>query len=267
MLGLFTEIGYKCEADIKDRLGTAWERAKRVSKFKNTYESIRPLVVLLGLTELVWIAYWLLRADGSTSGYKMTVVAWVGVMLGWLVLVTLTGRRGFFLQHTRRLSNLVGVMIVVAFAVILFGAVPTARDGLVLAAEATTDRELASIHILRLLSIGTIINYAQRELPLHFVIWGSLPDFAFALSAVVVTFLAGSGAPGQGFLLAWHCIGFSLFLGAGVSMFFSVPSPFRIYQGKPDASLVFTFPMLVAPNFTVPLFMLAHVFGLVKQMM
>jgi len=235
-----------------------------MSRLKDTYESLRPLIVWLGLTELAWIAYWLLRTGDAAPGYTATVVAWIGAMLGWLVLVSYAGRRGFFLKHTRWLSNLAGVVIVLAFAAAVFAAVPAARDGLASAAAATTDRELASIHILRLLAIGTIIKYVQRELPLHFVILGSLPDFVFAVSAVVVTFLAGDGALGQQFLLAWHSIGVSLFLGAGISMYFSVPSPFRIYHGDPDASIVFRFPMVLAPNFTVPLFMLAHAFALVK---
>ncbi len=33
---------------------------------------------------------------------------------------------------------------------------------------------------------------------------------------------------------------------------------------KPDASIVFQFPVLLAPNFTVPLFLLAHAIALVK---
>ena len=106
--------------------------------------------------------------------------------------------------------NLVGVALVVAFAAAVFGAVPAAREGLARAAAATTDRELASIHILRLLAVGTIVKYRQRQLPLHFVIWGSLPDFLFAVSAVAVTFLAANGFPGQDFLIAWHAIGFAL---------------------------------------------------------
>ena len=235
-----------------------------MSRLKDVYESLRPLIVWLGLTELVWIAWWLLRSSDSTSGYTVTVVAWVVVMLGWLLLVVNIGRRGFFLSHTRWMSNLVGVGIVVAFASALFAAVPAAREGLARAAAATTDRELASIHILRLLAIGTIIKYLQRQLPLHFVIFGSLPDFLFAASAVVVTLPADTGSLGHDFLVAWHSIGLSLFLGPGISMFFSVPSPFRIYHGEPDASIIFRFPMLLAPNFTVPLFMLAHAFALVK---
>jgi len=236
----------------------------RLGTIKDKYEWLRPLIVWLGMTELVWISYWLLRTDEASTGYTTTVIAWIAVMLAWLVLVTYAGRRGFFLKHTRWLSNLVGSVMVVAFAIVVFGAVPAAREGLINAATATTDRELASIHILRLLAIGTIIKYLQRELPLHFVILGSLPDFLFAVSAVVITWLAGNGLLAQAFLFAWHSIGFTVFFGAGISMFFSVPSPLRIYHGDPDASIVFRFPMLLAPNFTVPLFMLAHAFALVK---
>jgi len=150
---------------------------------------------------------------------------------------------------------------------VLFSVIPVAREGIISAANQTTDRELASIHILRLLAIGTVIKYLQRELPLHFVICGALPDFLFAISAIVVVLFAGNILLTPEFLIVWHTIGFSLFLGTGISMFLSMPSPLRIYQSDPDASIIFKFPMHLAPNFTVPLFMLAHVFALVKLIM
>lgn len=193
-----------------------------------------------------------------------SVGVWVVAMLLWMALVIYAGGLDFFLKHTRWLSNLVGVVLVLAFAAVLFGTIAVAREGLLRAASGTTDLQLVSFHVLRLLAIGGIIKYMQGQLPLHFVIFGALPDFLFAVSAVVVTFLASSGALGRDFLIVWHAVGFTLFLGAGISMFFSVPSPFRIYHSKPDTSLVFQFPMVLAPNFTVPLFMLAHAFALVK---
>ena len=81
---------------------------------------------------------------------------------------------------------------------------------------------------------------------------------------LVVMVLAASGSVGHGFLIIWHLVGFSVLFGAGVSMFFSVPSLLHIFHSKPDTSIVFQFPMLLAPNFTVPLFMLAHAIALVK---
>jgi len=236
----------------------------RLNAIKDKYESLRPLIVWLGLTELVWISYWLLRADNAPLGYTTTVITWIFVMVIWLALVIYAGRRGFFLKHTRWLSNLLGVIIVIAIAIVMFGVIPNVREGIINATTSTTNRELASIHILRLLAIGSVIKYMQCELPLHFVICGALPDFLFAISAVVVTSLVGNILLTQEFLFVWHLIGFSVFFGAGVSMFFSMPSPLRIYQSDLDASIVFKFPMLLAPNFTVPLFMLAHVFALVK---
>jgi len=236
----------------------------RLDTLKNKYESLRSMIVWLGITELAWISYWLVRTEVWTPAYTIAVVVWIAVMLGWLALVIDAGRRGFFLKHTQWFSNLVGVVLVVGFGAAVFGVVPEIREGLISAASETTDRELAAIHILRLLAIGTIIKYLQRQLPLHFVILGSLPDFLFSISAVVVTFVAGTAFPGQEFLLAWHWIGFFIFFGAGISMFFSVPSHFRIYNDAPDTSIVFRFPMLLAPNFTVPLFMLAHAFAIVK---
>ena len=233
-------------------------------RFGEIYERVRPLIIWLGLGELAWIGSWLLSSDDTAPGYMVAAVVWLVGMLGWMALVIYLGNRGVFLKHTRWLSNLVGFFLVLALPAVLFGAVDIAREGLVLAASQTSNLQLASFHVLRLLAIGTVIKYVQGELPLHFVIFGSVPDLLFAASAVLVTILQSAAPLGHDFLIVWHFIGFFVFFGAGISMFFSVPSLFRIYHNEPDTSLVFQFPMLLAPNFTVPLFALAHVFALVK---
>ena len=66
------------------------------------------MIVWLGLTELAWTSYWLLRTGDVAPGYRTTVVVWIVAMLVWLALVIRTGTRDFFLKHTRWLSNLVG---------------------------------------------------------------------------------------------------------------------------------------------------------------
>lgn len=228
------------------------------------YERVRPLIIWLGLSELAWIGYWLLNPDDTTPGYMATAVGWLVVMLAWIVLVIYFGNRGVFLKHTRWLSNLAGFVLVLTIPAVLFGATDVAREGIVLAASHASNLQLSSFHALRLLAIGTVIKYTQGQLPLHFVIFGSAPDLLFAASAVVVTIFEATTPLDPEFLIVWHIVGFLVFFGAGISMFFSVPSPFRIYRNKPDASLVFQFPMLLAPNFTVPLFALAHVFALLK---
>jgi hypothetical protein len=232
--------------------------------FTDNYENVRPAIVWLGLGELAWMAFWLLNFADKTWEYSVSVAVWLVAMLAWLALVMVLGKRGIFLKYTRWFSNLVGFTLVLAVPAVLFGAVDLAREGLVHAASQTSSFQLTSIHVLRLLAIGTVIKYLQGQLPLHFVIFGFAPDFLFAVSAVLVTVLEVVAPLGQDFLIIWHLIGFFVFFGAGVSMFFSVPSLFRICRSEPNTALVFQYPMVLAPNFTVPLFALAHAFALVK---
>ncbi len=240
------------------------DKTSGMSRFAEVYERLRPLIIWLGLGELAWLGYWLLSIGDSAPGHVTTAVVWVAAMLAWMALVINLANRGVYLKHTRWFSNLIGFVLVLALAAVSFGTTETAREGLVLAASRTSTFQLALFHVLRLLAAGTIVKYIQGELPLHFVIFGSIPDILFATSAVVVAAFEATAPLSSGFLIVWHVVGFVVFFGAGISMFFSMPSLFRIYHDKPDASLVFQFPMVLAPNFTVPVFALAHVFALVK---
>ena len=236
-------------------------------RFKRIYEGLRQLIIWLGLIEMAWMTYWLMGLQDPTPGYMTTVGIWIGAMFAWGALVIYLGQKEFFLKHTRWLSNLIGNVAVVGFAVLLFGTAETVRQGVLSTAAGVSDLQLISFHVLRLTAIGAFIKYRQGQLPLHFIIVGALPDLLFAISALGLTIFAGNGAMGRELLIAWHLIGFSLFLGAGISMFFTVPSPFRISRRQLDTSIVFRYPMVLAPNFTVPLFMLAHVYALAKLLL
>lgn len=231
---------------------------------RTIYERLRPLIIWLGITELAWITFWFLQADKLPPHYIRTVMFWTVSLMAWLGAAAFLGKRGLFLRHTFYFSNLAGFLSVLIFTILVFGLMPSAWTGLVQAAKNIPEVQLAAFHMLRLLVIGTIIKYLHGELPRHFMILGSLTDLAFAVSAIGVTVMVAKGMAGQDFLIVWHLIGSLVFLGAGVSMFFSVPSPLRITNGKPDTSIVFRFPMLLAPNFTVPLFVVAHGIALVK---
>lgn len=227
---------------------------------RKIYEQFRSLIVLLGLVELAWLSYWLLGFGENTAEYLAIAVMWILGMLGWMALAISLGKRGIYLKYTHWFSNLIGLALVLAFTWVLFGVLDVGREGLLSSASQVPAQQLVWFHILRLLAIGTILKYLQGQLPFHFLLFGSVPDFLFAVSAVIVSLQA----PGQSFLIIWHLVGLTLFFGPGISMFFSVPSLLRLYRSKPDTSMVFQFPMLLAPNFTVPLFMLAHSLALVQ---
>ena len=228
------------------------------------YDRLRPLIIWLGMTELSWIGWWLLTGGTESVGYSAAVAFWIGSMLVWTIGVSIAAWRGWILKYAWLLSNHWGLSLVIAFAVLLFASVPAIREGVWRAAQSTSDAQLAGIHVLRLLAVGTIIKYLHKELPLHFVIFGSIPDLLFGISAVIVTAAAASQPFSATFLVVWHAVGLSAFLGAGFAMYFSVESPLRIFHGRPDTSIVFQFPMVLAPNLTVPLLMIAHLFALLK---
>ncbi len=233
-------------------------------KLALTYERLRPLIIWLGLVELAWLAVWLLRPTGQSPTFTMAVASWAVLLVAWMAAVSTAGAKGLHLRQSRRLSNLIGTVFVVAFSVAWLTVLPAMRSGLLAAAGDTPDTQLIAFHILRLLAVGTMIKFWQGQLPRHFMILGSLPDLLFAVSAVVLWLVSMSLPLSPIFLLAWHVLGILAFAGAGIGMYLSVPSPIRVYHTRPDTSLVFQFPMLLAPNFTVPLFMLAHLFAILK---
>ncbi|MEH6628283.1 MAG: hypothetical protein V7739_17710 [Motiliproteus sp.] len=228
------------------------------------YEQIRPLIIWLGLLELAWTGSWLLGALSGGTGYIAITVVWMISTFAWMVAAISMAKKGIYLKFSSHFSNLLGFLFVISYSVVLFASTDVGRSGLLLAASQASDSEMVAFHTLRLLAIGTIIKYRQGQLPLHFLILGSVPDFLFALSAVVIVVIGTNVSLDSDFLILWHCIGIGVFFGAGISMFFSVPSPIRISHNKPDSRLTFEFPMVLAPNFTVPLFALAHMFALAK---
>ena len=78
-----------------------------MSNAKKRYDKLRPLIVWLGLTELGWIACWLLSGGNDSASFvgivvAWIVVAWIVVMLAWLAIVIYAGLDGFFLKHTNK---------------------------------------------------------------------------------------------------------------------------------------------------------------------
>jgi len=235
-----------------------------MSTIKNVYEYIRPLIIWLGLLELTCLGYWLLGGQEVSTGFKVIAGGWIAAMLVVLVVIIRLAKAGVYWKYTHKRSNLLGLATVVLISIVFFSSTETARDGVRMAVNQVPDVELIAFHVLRLLAIGTVIKYLQKELPLHFIVLGTVPDLLFALSAVVLLATDAGASLSDSFFIAWHGVGIAVFLGAGISMFFSVPSNMRIFHDKPDTSIVFLFPMSLAPNYTVPFFMLAHMFAIVK---
>lgn len=235
-----------------------------MKKIAKIYEKNRPLIIWLGLIELAWIGYWLHADPDKGVVYTGFTIFWILSMLVWMYAVVAVAKKGIYWKYSFLFSNLLGFAFVIFYPVVLFSSTDIGMDGLAHAISLVSDKQFIFFHTMRLLAVGTIIKYMQGQLPLHFLVLGSITDFMFALSAVILAVIGATASLTSDFYIVWHCIGIGVFFGAGISMFFSVPSPFRMFYDKPDTELVFKYPMVLAPNFTVPLFVVAHLLALFK---
>jgi hypothetical protein len=235
-----------------------------MKKIEKLYEKNRPLIIWLGIVELVWIGSWLFSASDRGIIYTAITVFWMISMLVWMSAVIVAAKKGVYLKYSFLFSNLIGFVFVIFFPIILFSITDAGIESVTYAVSLVSDDQLILFHTMRLLAIGTIIKFMQGQLPLHFLLLGSLTDFLFALSAVTLAIIGSTVSLSPNFYIVWHCAGIGVFFGAGISMFFSVPSPFRMFYDKPNTEMVFKYPMVLAPNFTVPLFVVAHLLALTK---
>jgi len=225
------------------------------------------IVHILAITQLVIFWYWCdtaLKYDKKLKRY--TIIVLIFSLLIWLGLSSYFAIKGDYLKNTQRFSTLIGLLIPLLF-IFLFSLWDDFQELFKALAFTTPFKALVGFQALRILSIGTIIKYYQGQLPLHFFILGIIPDFLFSITALylLIDFSRG-GRPSKKFAL-WNIFGIIAFTGAGMSMYFSVPSLLQITETAPSSSLVFDFPMALAPTFTVPLFIMGNLLGILSVKM
>ncbi|RLA63840.1 MAG: hypothetical protein DRQ88_11940 [Epsilonproteobacteria bacterium] len=225
------------------------------------------IVYILAITQLVVFWSWgdiALKYDKNLKRYTLSTL--LGALFIWLGLSSYFSIKGDFLRNSYYFSTLIGLMI--PLLIIYFVSLWDDFQELFKAmAFVVPFRYLVGFQALRILSLGTIIKYYQGQLPLHFFILGSLPDFFFSLSALYLFFYyRGGGHPTKKFI-QWNIIGIIAFTGAGVSMYFSIPSLLQITDTGPNSTLIFNFPMVLAPTFTVPLFIMGNMLGILSVKM
>ncbi|MEM9168769.1 MAG: hypothetical protein AAGC56_03870, partial [Pseudomonadota bacterium] len=228
---------------------------------------------LLGLCAALW-GWWTTLAWRFLDGPEFAAGAlWLAAAAVWLGAQIVAARlrlperfAGVFSTAVQALVPVLATAGAVAISEPLRGAVMR------LAASVSTT-ELIAIHVLRLAAWGTIKKYRAGLLPRYFFLSGSIPDFAFAVSAVALTaFVITQGAVlSDTGLLIWNAVGVLVFLGAAVTMYFGAPkSPLgwrwrRVVAGREASTLApFRWPMNLAPAFCAPLFWLAHGLFVIK---
>lgn len=201
---------------------------------------------------------------------------WLIVVVLWLVVQIAIGRAHQPERFVAVCSTILQAMFPTAATLTAVTLLPSLREAVFSIATSVTLVELVAIHTLRLAAWGTIRKHRQGQLPRYFYLFGSLPDFGFAIVAVLFTLILIIDVvrPSNGFLIGWSLLGATVFLGAALGMYFGVPGSalswrwLRVKRGREAPTLLpFRWPMNLAPAFCGPAFWLAHALLIAKTVM
>lgn len=228
-------------------------------------------ILILSSILLLWLVSIILRFAPPES--VAAGLVWLATLTGWFVLQIAVSRRHIPEKYLPYFSTLIQVAIPLVTTGLAAFLLPDFRNAVVGIATAISLAELSAIQILRLAAWGTIAKYQAQQLPKYFFLAGSVPDFLFAISAIVVTYvvLADAAALSKQSLILWSFSGIVVFFGAGATMYFGVKNSRLGFRWKnvktgiePPTLLPFRWPMNLAPAFCVPLFILAHQLMIVR---
>lgn len=228
------------------------------------------ILILCG-TLLLWFLSLALR---YTDGQELVAsMVWLSCAVGWLLVQIAVARQFLPERAANSFSTLLQALIPTLATITFAVSSPVFRGAVIEIASSVTTLELVAIHALRLAAWGTVRKYQEGSLPRYFFLFGSIPDFGFAVLSVLLTLGLAFGlvAANAAFFLWWSGLGAAVFLGAAISMYFGVPgSPLswrweRVKSGvEPPTLLPFRWPMNLAPAFCGPAFWLAHALLVVK---
>lgn len=181
----------------------------------------------------------------SAYGAVTSVLGAHGVFVSDALLRTLPG---LWLQ-------LVTVLIAVV-PVALFGGV---RNSLRRIVDITPWHWFAYFHALRIAALGTAYKTLVGEFPVYFEWFVGVPDLLFGFSALWVARLVKRGEFSAKRFMVWNFLGALVIVpSAPILLQLGLPGPLQLFTSQPDARVVFTYPMSIAPIIGVPLFVLIN---------
>ncbi len=177
------------------------------------------------------------------------------------IITSILGARGVYISDDL-LKWLPGLWLqlitvgVIVLPVVLF---KDLRNGLRRIVDNTPWHWFAYFHGLRMAALGTAYKTIIGEFPESFEIFVGIPDLLFGISAF---WIAGKSKRGEiserGFMI-WNLVGvFVIIQVAPIILQLGLPGPWQVFTSLPDARVVLTYPMSIAPMIGVPLFVLIN---------
>lgn len=221
--------------------------------------SLVPLLMIAVLTAIRFAAW------RAARDKKLDRPGWIDFLLvllvAWGVITTWLGYHGFYLSQSFLASYptlwVPFLPVVIVFTALMLSA--PARRAVDQLIDATPQTWLIGIHALRILAIGSLIKAWQGSFVVSFALWVGIPDLLFGLSALFMMRAAAGNRLSPTALLLWNALGVLVILpGAPLVAQMGLPGFLHAFDETPPMTTVYEFPMVLAPTFVVPVFVMLN---------
>lgn len=183
------------------------------------------------------------------------------LLIAWGAITTWLGYHGFYLSKPFLASYptlwVPFLPVVIVFTALMLSA--SARRAVDQLIDATPQTWLVGIHALRILAIGTLVKAWQGSFVVSFALWVGIPDLLFGLSALLMMRVAAGNGLSTRALLLWNMVGVLVILpGAPLVAQMGLPGFLHAFDETPPMTTVYEFPMVLAPTFVVPVFVMMN---------
>ena len=228
-------------------------------------EPVSPLSHLIALGLWTWLAL-MFRRFAPEQELRPPRLAILALLLAWMVASTAIAYRDLYQKWNEELLLLpLGTVAPFVAIGIVVAAWPRARRSLVVLVERIPLGTLTSVHVVRMLAVGTIYKWLVGELPGHFVVPVAIPDFLIGLTAIPMSRrMAIHPLRHRRMFIAWNAIGASAFLLAVPLIQLSQPGPLHWIASGANTNEGLSFPMSIVPTFIAPLFLSLHAAAIFK---
>ena len=177
------------------------------------------------------------------------------------VITSVLGARGVYVAD-ELLKTLPGFwlqLVTIAVMVIPFIMFSKVRNAIRQIVDTTPWHWIAYFQGLRIAALGTLYKTMIGLFPAYFEYSVGIPDLLFGISAFWIARKARRGELSKRSFLLWNLIGILVIVpSAPILLQLGLPGPVQVFTDLPDARVVFTYPMSIAPMIVVPLFVMIN---------
>lgn len=216
------------------------------------------LVVVPTVAVVVAMGLVLWRERSSPRSAAVAVAAGIVLAL-WAALVTVLGRREFFVQPDTHTFPPIGKALLLAFAglTVSLAASPSLRGLL------ANQKNLIRLNVWRLVGVLFLLLMKNGQMPALWALPAGLGDILVGATAFpVASRLARPG--GHRLAIAFNVVGLLdlvVAIGLGVT---TNTGPGQLFHTVPTSALVTHFPLVLVPAFLVPLAFALHMVSLLQ---